>query len=224
MTALSPKWTKSIRTAALRTRTSRRITLALHRSNSAVRRRRWLRHYTADAGPLRYPVNGLLSGHNTPYPSPPMIPSSRTPDGDEYRCNSCGNAFVLASSPAGDVCCPYCNALCWIQKAARPPNSVRRRSRTTKQIRFRTRDDHEDSEKKLNQIREYLNSGFEVEVSVLRSSKRTEDEVIASNTMKTIVRSAEAEGFQVVRAPLSEGRRVSCRLSPTPLPAADCDG
>ena len=62
MTALSPKWTKSIRTAALRTRTFRRITLALHRSNSAVRRRRWLRHHTADAGPLRYPVNGLLSG------------------------------------------------------------------------------------------------------------------------------------------------------------------
>ena len=36
--------------------------MTLHRSNSAVRHRRWLRHCTADAGPLRYPVNGLLSG------------------------------------------------------------------------------------------------------------------------------------------------------------------
>ena len=74
MTALSPKWTKSIRTAALRTRTSRRITLALHRSNSAVRRRRWLRHYTADAGPLRYPVNGLLSGLGKLHPPLPFAP------------------------------------------------------------------------------------------------------------------------------------------------------
>ena len=36
MTALSPKWTKSARTAALGTRTSRRITLTLHRSNSVA--------------------------------------------------------------------------------------------------------------------------------------------------------------------------------------------
>ena len=69
MAAGSSTGTDSIVTVAFATavrcrsgRESGRITLALHRSNSGVAVRRWLRHCTAEPQPLRYPVNGLLSG------------------------------------------------------------------------------------------------------------------------------------------------------------------
>lgn len=40
--------------------------------------------------------------------------SSRTPDGDQNRCPTCGHEFSIEPSrPPGDAPCPACGSLCW---------------------------------------------------------------------------------------------------------------
>lgn len=42
-----------------------------------------------------------------------MTISSRTPEGDPFRCPVCREDTDLEPSPAGDVCCPACGQLLW---------------------------------------------------------------------------------------------------------------
>jgi hypothetical protein len=43
-----------------------------------------------------------------------MIVSTRTPDGEPFRCPMCGKASTLeASVPPGDAACPHCGGLLW---------------------------------------------------------------------------------------------------------------
>lgn len=42
-----------------------------------------------------------------------MTISSRTPEGDAYRCPVCEEVANIETSLAGDACCPSCNQLLW---------------------------------------------------------------------------------------------------------------
>lgn len=42
-----------------------------------------------------------------------MTISSRTPEGEPYRCPICGGAAPLETSDAGDSLCPQCGQLLW---------------------------------------------------------------------------------------------------------------
>ncbi len=60
-----------------------------------------------------------------------MLPSSRTPEGDPIRCNICGaKSFIEPSNPPGDVPCPNCGELIWVEetiakKISRTKTSIR---------------------------------------------------------------------------------------------------
>lgn len=42
-----------------------------------------------------------------------MTISSRTPEGDPFRCPVCDELTNVETSLAGDACCPACNQLLW---------------------------------------------------------------------------------------------------------------
>jgi acyl carrier protein len=42
-----------------------------------------------------------------------MTISSRTPEGDSYRCPVCDEVASIETSLSGDACCPSCNQLLW---------------------------------------------------------------------------------------------------------------
>ncbi len=54
-----------------------------------------------------------------------MNPSSRTPEGDEYRCPVCGDRGRIEPSwPRRDATCPSCGCLLWIGDTSRLPSIV----------------------------------------------------------------------------------------------------
>lgn len=42
-----------------------------------------------------------------------MTISSRTPEGEPFRCPVCDEVANVETSPGGDACCPSCNHLLW---------------------------------------------------------------------------------------------------------------
>src|SRR6202011_2701636 len=47
--------------------------------------------------------------------------SSRTPEGEPYRCSVCFNSLSIEPShPPGDAPCPFCGTLLWFPKSSRP--------------------------------------------------------------------------------------------------------
>lgn len=59
-----------------------------------------------------------------------MTISSRTPEGDRFRCDICGKTFCLTVStfPCRDVTCPHCGCLSFQELAHSPPAAALRRS------------------------------------------------------------------------------------------------
>jgi hypothetical protein len=76
---------------------------------------------------LRTRTSRAFVSHIQPTHGLYMLPSTRTPEGDDNTCRVCGHAVRIESSmPPGDAPCPHCGALLWFVDGAIDSMDARR--------------------------------------------------------------------------------------------------
>jgi len=159
-------------------------------------------------------------------------PSSRTPEGIPHRCDTCGKAFHVDASTAGDACCPHCNTLAWPAGSEQPSDSAEslglqqnrqqsssrpgrsRRVRNIRDIRLRSQTSAEEVELKLRRAKLFLANGRPVRISVTFHGRELARRESGRQLVDAWIAALVPEQGALANPPEIRSRRIVCTIIP----------